>query len=255
MQIQIGIISTENQLNVLSINNDNLESKVVDLVGIKEEELNLLLIDESLNLESFQKTLNSENKFYPIVNMDALELSTDTINSLTGEDLIQLYLKVSSRWIMSNNINSIEQIYPTTQYFKNLWIQDRNSFFEELWFFMKSNLNTNELNIIFHDLKEPNQKQQEKGEKPSLCYSYVQGTKLPNLFEGKEKEAVLMKEYDKEFSDKLNVTEFSAEKGQLVACAKIELSPILIMAKLTEFNQLQKSILTALFNGFNANKA
>jgi hypothetical protein len=252
MLLNIGIITSENQLTIKTVSTDSVDSKLVDLVGLKEESLQMLLIDETVNLESFQKSLNDENKFYPILNLESVNLDKDSIELLSGPDLIKLFSKVSTRWILNNNIKTIEQIYPTVSYLKNMWVQDRNSFFDEIWFLLKTNLATNELNIIFHDLKEPTQKQQEKGDKPTLCYSYVQGTKIPNLFQGKEKEAMLMKEYEKEFSEVFNVTEYNADKGQLVICSKIELSPILIMAKLDSFNQLQRSILIALFTGLNS---
>lgn len=252
MLLNIGLISSENQLTIKTVTNTGVESKIMDLVGLKEENLNMLLVDESLNLESFQKSLNDEHKFYPILSLDSVNMNQDSFNALNANELEVLFTKVSSRWILSNNIKTIEQVYPTISYLKNLWVQDRNSFFDEVWFLIKTNLATSELNIIFHDLKEPTQKQQEKGDKPSLCYSYVQGKKVPNLFQGKEKEAKLMQEYEKEFSEVFNVTEYNAEKGQLVICSKIELSPILIMARLDDFNQLQKSILIALFTGLNS---
>lgn len=252
MHLNIGMITSENQMTIKSISNDSISSKVLDLVGIKEENLNLLLTDESLNLESFQKTLNEENKYYPIVDIKNFSLDKESFSKLSATELADLYNKVSTRWTLSNNIKTIEQIYPTVSYLKNMWVQDRNSFFDELWFFLKTNLVTSDLNIIFHDLKEPTEKQQEKGEKPTLCFSYVQGTKIPNLFKGKDKEALLMQEYDKEFSDIFHITEYDSHKGQLVICAKIELSPILIMAKLKDFNQLQSSILVSLFTGLNA---
>ena len=69
-----------------------------------------------------------------------------------------------------------------------LLTNDRNAFFEELWFILKTNLATHELNIIFHDLKEPTEKQKEKGAKSQLCYSFVSGKKTPQIFDGKEKE-------------------------------------------------------------------
>ena len=59
----------------------------------------------------------------------------------------------------------------------------------------------------------------------------------------------LMAEYESEFSEIFNITEYNAEKGHLVACIKIDLSPILLMGKLPAFNQLQQSILIALFTG------
>ena len=63
-----------------------------------------------------------------------------------------------------------------------------------------------------------------------------------------------MKDYDKDFNDVFSVTEFDSDQGHLVATARIELSPLLIMAKLNTFNQLQQSILIALFTGLQSNQ-
>lgn len=251
MSFNIALTTSENQITLLDLDKDNKSSRVLDIVGLKDEDISLLIVDDDLNLESFQKIINDENKYYPVVGTNALKVSINTIKDLDSDQLTNLYSKVETRWILNNNLTNIENSYKIANYLKSLWIQDRNSFFDELWFLIKSNLSTKQLNIIFHDLKEPNQKQQEKGEKSKLCYSYIEGSKKPSLFEGKEKESLLMSEYDKEFSDIFNVTEFNSEKEQLVLCAKIELSPILIMAKVKEFNPIQKAILEGIFNGLN----
>ena len=89
----------------------------------------------------------------------------------------------------------------------------------------------------------------EKGEKPVLCQSFVQGEKVPQIFEGTDAEEKLMKEYKNEFNEGFNITEYNSDSGQLVFCANIEKSPILVMAELSSLNQLQRSILAGYFNG------
>lgn len=251
MLLKIAMVISENSTSLKEINlkSNEIISKRIDTLSIVDEELDLLLYDSSDELSGIQTTLEKEEKFYPIIPLQTIQIDKDTFEMIEIEDLKNLYSKVSTRWILNNNIKTIEQLYPTISYLKDLWIKDRNSFFEELWFILKTNLATNELNIIFHDLKEPTEKQAEKGEKPKLCYSYVKGNKIPNLFEGKDQEAFLMKEYEAEFNQFFNITEYSKEKGQLIACAKIDLSPILFMARLQNFNQLQQSILISLFTG------
>jgi hypothetical protein len=251
MLLRVALITSESHINVVELNVDKntMDSKRIDSVGLPDENFDVLLYDQDDELSGLASSIEKEQKFYPIAPIQSLGISKSAFDDMGMDALVDLYNKVSSRWILNNNIKTIEQIYPTVTYLKDLWVKDRNSFFEELWFTLKTNLCTTNLNIIFHDLKEPTEKQAEKGDKPKLCYSYVQGTKLPNLFEGKDKEAHLIKEYDAEFNNFFNITEYSKEKGQLTACAKIGLSPVLIMAKLPNFNQLQQSILIALFTG------
>ena len=120
-----------------------------------------------------------------------------------------------------------------------------------MWFFIKTNLATLELTIVFNDLKEPTEKQVEKGDKPKLCHSFVKGSKLPQIFDGTEAQDKLMSEYEREFTEAFNITEYNSELGQLVFCSSIEKSPILVMAELSSFNQVQKSVLISLFSGLH----
>ena len=107
------------------------------------------------------------------------------------------------------------------------------------------------MNLIFHDLIEENP---EKNEKAQLKYSVCRGKKSPQIFDAKEKENLIMENYKNDFSDHFQVTEYNSQKGQLVATMRIGLSPILIMAKLPQFNQLQQSILIGLFSGLSLSK-
>ncbi len=236
----------------IDMSKQKVSNRRVDTSGIQDEKINLLFFNESTESQDIAHLMQKELKYYPIYPIQSFNLELDATKELNYQDLIELYEKASSRWVLANNLKTVEQIYPTIQYMKNLWIKDRNSFFEELWFYIKSNLATHSLNIIFHDLKEPSSKQQEKGEKPKLCFSYVKGEKIPHLFEGKSPEELLMKEYEQEFSNSFQITEYQQHKNQLIACAKIDLSPILIMAEVKSINHLQQSILQALFTGLQS---
>lgn len=251
MLLRLGMLETANQMLVKEINlkTQNIDIKKVDSTGLEDQSLQMLLFDNEEELDGLQSTLTKEQKFYPVAPLQSINISKSNFAELEYGQLMSLYDQVSSRWILANNIKTIEHLYPTISYLKDLWVKDRNSFFEELWFILKTNLATTSLNIIFNDLKEPTEKQKEKGAKNELCLSYVEGEKVPQLMPGKDKEKHLMQEYESDFSDFFSITDYSQERGQFVACAKIGLSPVLIMANLPSFNQLQKSILIALFTG------
>ncbi|MEX0798145.1 MAG: hypothetical protein WEB87_02415 [Bacteriovoracaceae bacterium] len=248
MRLNIGFIKSEAQFLLKEVDTVALqvESKALDTVEIKDKALNLLFFGGESPPPGLQSALASEEKFYPIVSGDSLGLDLATFESLEASDLTELYAKVNARWILSNNIKTIEQIYSLISYLKDLWKNDRNSFFEELWFVLKTNLASVKLTAIFHDAREENP---EKNEKPSLFHSYVTGEKTPQIFDGAEKEDKIMKEYESEFGEYFNITEFDSSQGRMVATVKIGLSPILIMAELNTFNQLQRSVLIAIFSG------
>lgn len=247
MKVNIGFIKSESQFLLKELGADSqVESRTLDTIEIKECPLNLLFFPEQTPPEGLTKTLSEEEKFYPILSAASFGLEAETFDSLDAQELADLFAKVNSRWILNNNIKTIEQIYSVISYLRDLWQSDRSAFFEELWFILKTNLASTELTAVFHDVKDIGG---DKGEKPVLAYSYVTGEKTPQIFEGKEKEESLMKEYASEFGEHFEITEFDSNKGQLVATVKIGLSPILIMAKLSTFNQLQRSILIALFSG------
>lgn len=249
MSILIGYIVSENQINIKEIDTESqsVSSKIVDSIELKDYSFNLLLTADEDDLSVLEKTFEQEEKFYPIVSANQLGLDKETYEDLNYNELIDTYSKVNARWIINNNIKTIEQSYSLITYLKDLYINDRDNFFEELWFLLKTNLAANDLKIIFHDLKGATSNQ--KGDRPQLIYSFIGGSKIPNIQPATEQEEMLMKEYQNEFGEVFNITEFNSAKGHLVASAKIDLSPILIMAKLNTFNQLQQSILIALFSG------
>lgn len=249
MSALIGFVTSENQINIKKLNfsNKEIESKVVDSIELRDHPFNLLLTTED-DVDAIESKIQLEQKFYPIVSCGQLGVNKDEYEQMSFDELFELYSKVNSRWVLNNNISTIEQSFSLINYLKDMYINDRDNFFEELWFIIKSNLATTDLTMIYHDLKET-QGKKDKNERPQLTYSVISGTKIPNISAATEKEELLMKDYDSEFSDFFEITEYHPEKGQLVAAVKINLSPILIMANLNGLNQLQKSILIAIFSG------
>jgi len=251
MDLNIGFIKSESQFHMLKLdtNAQEVSSNIIDTVQLKESNLNLLFYSENSEIEGFESTFEQENKFYPVFNADSLGLKIDEFSNFSSQELLKIYSKVSSRWILNNNIQTIEQVYSLITYLKDMWMNDRNNFFEELWYILKTNLGTTELSLIFHDLIEENP---DKNEKAQLKYSVCKGDKSPQIFDAKDSENLIMENYKNEFMEQFQITEYNSEKGELVATIRLGLSPILIMAKLPQFNQLQQSVLIALFSGIGS---
>lgn len=257
MSINVGFLKSEQQIvsKIINLEDASIDSKIIDSVTIKEEPLNLLFIDEMVNLDNLSSTLEQERKFYPILNAKDFDLSSDKFDSLDFQSTADLYTKVTGKWILSKNISTIEQVYELITYLRDLHISDRNNFLEELWFILKTNLSAHELTIIFNDVEEvevaDEDDKKNKSIKPKLIHSFIKGDKIPNFFRGGAKEDALMKEYESEFSSIFNITDYHPDKGHLVITASIQKSPMIILAKVKNLNQLQQSVLVALFTGLN----
>lgn len=254
MSLNIALVTSQQQSTIFSLSTANklVVTKVIDNDTLRDENIGLLVYNEEESSEAIDKLMSSESKFYPIVSSQQLEANSSEFDEESDfETLFGVYNKVSSRWILNNNVKTIEQLYPTVDYLADLWDTDRNSFFEELWFLLKINLASTELTIIFNDLEEA----KKEGDRPKLCHSFVTGEKVPEVFPGTDKEDHLMEQYKEEFTDDFEITEFSEEKGEIVACSTIGLSPVLIMSRLPNFTRLQKSILVSLFTGIRKKTA
>ncbi len=239
MEIRLGFLANENLLQIMTLDTESheLTREKADLAQLPKFELNMLVYNQELT--HLDQKIGEQNKFLPVTTFDQLATQTSP-EELEYDGLLNLYHSVADRWVIRNNLNTIENMVAVTTYLKGLWAKDRHSFFEELWYLFKTNCKCSELNIIFHDLQE-NQE--------ALCYSQVKGTKLPNIQPGTSAEEALMKDYTNDFNQVFNITEYSAEKRQLVACAKIDLSPILFMARVDQFTALQEALIHGVLKG------
>lgn len=248
MSITVGFVKSDTQINVANIDlkGQTVSQKLIDAIELKDTNFQLLITNDAESMDELEESFNSEKKFYPIISNTQFGLNNEKFSKLGFEELVELYTKVNARWILSNNIKTIEQIYSIISYLKDLWLNDRNAFFEELWFIMKTNLATSELTMIFHDVEGTDEDEKNK---PQLVNAVIGGNKIPNITSADDSQNQLMKEYSGHFNEIFQVTEFSAQKGELVATAHVNLSPILIMGKTSSLNQLQNSILIAIFSG------
>ena len=116
---------------------------------------------------------------------------------------------------------------------------------------MKRNIGATDLTILFNDVISTEEKDEnnEKKERPKLTQALLSGTKKANFQQGSAKEKELMQSYLDKFHDTFEVTEFNPAKGQFVATAQIERSPIIFMARTPQLNQLQRTLLASIFNG------
>ena len=253
MIISIGFIRSANQVLIKELDwlQNSLDSRLIDVTDLADFNLQALFIDDNEHFSSMVGLLEKEKAFYPILDAKDESISFSSFENLPALAFKELYLKVSNRWTMHQNFSSLENIWGITNHFRDLWKKDRMSFFEEMWYWIKRNTGSVDLTIIFNDVIKSEEKDEnnEKRDRPKLVQSLLSGTKKGNFHQGGAKEKDLMQNYLDKFHDSFEITEFNSQKGQFVATAQIERSPIIFMARTAQLNQLQRSLLAALFNG------
>lgn len=251
MTIHIGYLKSESQFLKITVDNESnsVKDSVHDTVEIKDTHFNLFIINENVS-EGLELVFEKEEMHYPIISEEAIGEKLESFIAKDAAQITNLFLKISKRWVLKNNMQLVETLVSQSNHLKTLFNGDRSAFFEELWFVFKQNTNANDLSIIFHDVKEP--KDESKGDKATLIYSYVKGDKVPQIFEGTPAQEKIMEAYKNEFTEEFQITDFDSTSGKLVVCFKIGLSPILVMAKVSELNQIQVSLFKGLFNSLKA---
>jgi hypothetical protein len=253
MIISLGFIRSSSQVLIkeLDWHQNSLESKIIDVTDLPDYNLQGLYIHDNEHFHSLVGLLEKEKAHYPILDAQDENLSLSSFENMPAQQFKDTYLKLLNRWTMHQNFNSIEHIWKVTNHFRELWKKDRLSFFEELWYWMKRNVGATDLTILFNDVVSTEEKDEnnEKKERPKLTQSLLSGSKKANFQQGEAKEKELMQSYLDKFHEVFEVTEFNSAKGQFVATAQIERSPIIFMARTVQLNQLQRTLLAALFNG------
>lgn len=253
MIISLGFVRSAGQILIKELDwaQNKLDSKLIDVTDLPDQNIQGLYIEDNEHYSSLAGILEKEKSFYPIMDANDDQISFSTFESLPAQQFKDLYSKIINRWIMSQNLQTVEQFNAHINHFKSLWLKDRITFFEELWYWLKRNLGATDLTIIFNDVVKSEEKDEnnEKRERPKLVQSLISGTKKANFHQGGAKEKELMSHYVEKFHDIFEVTEFNPAKGQFVATAQIERSPMIFMSRTSQLNQLQKSVLSGLFNG------
>lgn len=227
--------------------NESPSSKIIDLGEAKTLPLQGFIFSDELKNDDFLVGLENELKFYPIRSNSEFGLTPETFEKLNYDEAKIVFDKMRENWILQNNVSLIEEIFKVRNYLLSLWPNDRSGFFEELWFILRSNLGATNLKLIYNDMI----KAKNENEKNKLIKVKVVGERFPELSSVTEADELVLKSYEKDFGNIFEITDYNKEKGQLVICANIKKSPVLIMANIYQLTRLQKAILNSLFEGLN----
>ncbi|MDO9183732.1 MAG: hypothetical protein Q7U04_15060 [Bacteriovorax sp.] len=227
--------------------NETTTSKIIDLAEAKQHAIHGYIYAEDLKNDDFMAGLENEIKFYPIRSHLEFGQTLESFENLSYEEGKKIFDKMRENWILQNNISLIEEIFKVRNHLLGLWPNDRSGFFEELWFILKTNLGASNLKLIYNDMI----KSKNEHEKNKLVKVKVQGDRYPELVSCDQMDEHVLKSYEKDFGNIFEITDYNKEKGQLVICANIKKSPVLIMANIYQLTRLQKSLLSSLFEGLN----
>lgn len=227
--------------------NETPTSKIIDINEAKNLALQGFIFSEDLKNDYFLVGLENELKFYPIRSNSEFGLTSDTFERLSYDEAKSIFDKMRENWILQNNISLIEEIFKVRNHLLGLWPNDRSGFFEELWFLLKTNLGASNMRLIYNDMI----KAKNENEKNKLIKVKIIGDRFPEMTSVDEADEIVLKSYEKEFGASFNITDYKKDKGQLVICATIKKSPVLIMTNVYQLTRLQKAILSSLFEGLN----
>lgn len=227
-------------LQKLNLSTQDLKSEILDIQSLEDNFFHLLL-GENEALDHVPSLANNLTNTV-FLSTEQLDTTLEELQKMPFEKLEAITTKTLRNWNLANNLSMIENFSAQINHIKDMWIKDRDHFFEELWFLLKQVLICSDVKIIFRDLKP---------EKEELRYTCLSGTTRAEFSSGDSFE-LLMNEYKAEFDSPFKITEYNREQFQLVACAKIDQSPILIMMNIREIGPLQQSILKGIFNGLQS---
>ena len=249
MEFSLGFLKNDKQFLIREFGKSELDAgKIIGIEDIEKFHLQGLIYNESEISDENRAVLDGEIKFYPIRKGEDLKITYDQFTDLNQEHANNIYSKINDSWLLTNNINFLEELFKVVAHLKSLWPNDRTSFFEELWFVIRNNIGSTDLKIIYNDL-EVGQKERDKNK---LVRGVVSGERSPIPAPASEAEASVMENYEKDFLSFFDVSEYHPQKGEIIMTSKINNSPVLIMAKVNRFSRLQKALLNALFEGLQS---
>jgi hypothetical protein len=248
MQFTLAFLKSSHQIMLKSFNlkENSAEALTIDIDDLGDKNIQIMFFPDEMENADAIASLNSYAKYFPLIKASAHQLTEESFQELTIESSWQISKEIMSRLLLKNNLNTLKEIFPLSAHFKNLWTKDRYAFFHELWFLLRSNLGSPEVKIFFHDVIE----KESETEKHKLVLSKLEGTHKANIEAAKAPEIEVFKIYENKFEGRFQVAEYFSEKGDLLLLCHVEKSPIMIMAKTFEFNQLQEALLSTLMKSF-----
>lgn len=226
----------------------NPTTKIMDILEAKNQGIQGFIFTDELSNEEFLSSLESDLKFYPIRSNNEFNLTSESFEKLSFNEGKIIFDRLRENWVLQNNIFLMEDVFKVRNHLMGLYPNDRQSFFEELWFILKSNLGASNIKLIYNDLI----KGKAENEKNRLVKIKVWGDKYPETTPIDEMDEIVLKSYEKNFGNVFEITDYDKNKGQLVICANIKKSPVLIMANVYQLTRIQQALLSSLFEGLNS---
>lgn len=256
MQLSLGFVRSGSQILVKDVDclQNQVSTRLIDATDLPDQNLLGLFVGQTEHFDQLLGLLEKEKAHYPILDSKNFDLGYTNFEEMPAFQFKELATTVAGRWQMTHNFKSLETIFQFTSHMRVLWVKDRLSFHEELWSWLKRNLAAVDVSIVFNDVVQAEQKNEDgqKEQKPKLTQSLLSGSKKANFISGGGKEQQLMDHYLDRWSDNFEITEWDQSKGRFVATVMLDRSPIIIMARMTTLTQLQRSLMAALFNGLQA---
>ncbi len=244
--IRIAFVKNSGQFDLISLEaHKNHGIKTYDLAEIKTKGAVLILFAQEDGQNDLIGVLAEEYRFLPVRSLKDVNLTIDELPNLNFLQAKAIVQKCREAWIIQNNLELLEKLFPTLDHLKALWPNDRSSFMEELWFILRNNLGSEDLVLIYNSLR----KAEKDNEKNRLVQSRVAGDRYPETYEGEEFEKKVIAHYQGLYEEQFVIREYSEEKGQLVATLSLKGSPLIIMAKVAEITRLQQNLVKSLFDG------
>jgi len=202
-------------------------------------------LEEGATLELLEK----EVKFSPVIEAESLGIEAEQFSNLTLPEAEKVYLKMRDSWTLHNAISVLDELVDLANHLRELWREERATFFEELWFLLKTVLAPFELTLIHNELEaqEPQAEGAKSNQKMKLKQVKISGERLPLTADGGDNCAKLMQSYHGHFNHIFDLCEYSKERQEVVFAATVNKSPILIMAKLPSLSPLQRVVVKNLF--------
>jgi hypothetical protein len=240
ISFKVALIKSNTQFILRTFENNECQTEIHNLEDISKKALAAIFFSPSLSDEDL-RGIAVELPNLPLRKLSDFGLTENQWVELPQAELEALTKRALAPWLLHNGISVLEELHPVLNHLKALWPNERTAFFEELWSHLKKLWGTQELKIIFNDLADK--------ERPKLVRAMVSGKRVGHPLPASEIEEKIMDHYQGEFSRPFDIIDFQEEKGELVALATIQQSPVIIMAKVFELSRLQKAISQALIEG------
>jgi hypothetical protein len=135
---QLAYLKSENKFLLRNLNTAgiNTETMYLDILDLKETPTDMLLIDEGVDTAMIADILDQQKKFFPILKATDFDINADNFEYMDSTQLMPVVSKTQNKWCLANNLESIENLVPTANYLKNLWISDRNAALERTLVFL-----------------------------------------------------------------------------------------------------------------------